>query len=102
MRLSKGSQSKMNISILLQNNIKQHANYKIQFYYCKLHPDIQNAYLETIEHHCKYKKPDRHKAEILRLMRQSSTYELTKERANDPVQNQKRRTKFRAHHRVSQ
>lgn len=42
-------------------------NYKIPFYYCKLPPNIENAYLETIEHHCKYKEPDKHKAEILRL-----------------------------------
>ena len=42
-------------------------NYKIPLYYCKLHPDIENAYLETIEHHCKYKEPDKHKTEILRL-----------------------------------
>jgi hypothetical protein len=42
-------------------------NYKIPFYYCKLHPDIENVYLETIEHHCKYKEPGAHKSEILRL-----------------------------------
>jgi hypothetical protein len=39
-------------------------NYKIPFYYCKLHPDVENAYLETIEHPRKYKEPDKHKAEI--------------------------------------
>lgn len=68
-------------------------NYKIPFYYCKLHPDIQNAYLETIEHHCKYKEPDKHKAEILRLMRcRSSTQELKGERtANELLQKQKQR-----------
>ena len=43
-------------------------NYEIPLYYCKLHPDIENAYLKTIEHHCKYKDPDKHKAEILRLL----------------------------------
>jgi hypothetical protein len=41
--------------------------HKIPFYYSKLHPDIENA-LETIEHHCKYKEPDVHKLEILRLL----------------------------------
>jgi hypothetical protein len=33
-----------------------------------LHPDIENAYLETIEPHCKYKEPDAHESEILRLL----------------------------------
>ena len=49
-------------------NIRRYHNYKIPFYYCKLHPDIENAYLESIEHHCKYKEPDIHKAEIMRLL----------------------------------
>jgi hypothetical protein len=44
-------------------------NYKVSFYYCKLHSEIENVYLETIEHHCKYKQPDSHKLEILRLAR---------------------------------
>ena len=37
------------------------------FYYCKLHPDIQNRNLESIEHHCRYKDPELHKSEILKL-----------------------------------
>jgi replicative DNA helicase Mcm len=41
---------------------------KGKFYYCKVHPSIENIYLETIEHHCKYKEPDVHKSEILRLL----------------------------------
>ena len=45
------------------------SSYKVRFYYCKLHPEIENVYLETIEHHCKYKEPDIHKLEILRLTR---------------------------------
>lgn len=49
-------------------DIRRYHNYKIPFYYCKLHPDIENAYLESIEHHCKYKDPDVHKSEILRLL----------------------------------
>jgi hypothetical protein len=45
-------------------------NYKAKtFYYYKLHPEIENVYLETIEHHCKYKEPDIHKSEVLRLTR---------------------------------
>src|ERR671932_85619 len=48
--------------------IRTYHNYKIPFYYCKLHPDIENIYLETIEHHYKYKEPTMHKSEILRLL----------------------------------
>jgi hypothetical protein len=48
--------------------IRNYHNYKIPFYYCKLHPDIENAYLETIEHHCKYREPYVHKSEILRSL----------------------------------
>jgi hypothetical protein len=39
-----------------------------KFYYCKLHPEVCNIYLESIEHHCKYKDPDVHKSEILKLL----------------------------------
>ena len=49
-------------------DVRKYHNYKIPFYYCRLHQDIENAYLETIEHHCKYKEPDMHKSEILRLL----------------------------------
>ena len=41
---------------------------KGKFYYCKVHPSIENIYLETVEHHCKYEEPDVHKLEILRLL----------------------------------
>jgi hypothetical protein len=43
-------------------------SYKVPLYYCKLHHDVENIYLETIEHHCKYKEPNVHKSEILRLL----------------------------------
>jgi hypothetical protein len=39
-------------------------------YNCALHPDVQSYHLETIEHHIKYKNPEMHKAEILKLWRQ--------------------------------
>jgi hypothetical protein len=39
---------------------------KGNFYCCKLHTDIQNICLESIEHHCKYKEPESHKSEILK------------------------------------
>jgi hypothetical protein len=37
-------------------------------YLCKLHPEILNIDLATAEHHCKYVEPEKHKAEILRLL----------------------------------
>lgn len=39
---------------------------KGDFCCCKLHTDIQNICLESIEHHCKYKEPESHKSEILK------------------------------------
>src|ERR671938_551018 len=56
--------------------IRTYHNYKIPFYYCKLHLGIENVYLETIEHHCKYKEPNMHKSEILKLS--STTKEHSK------------------------
>jgi hypothetical protein len=37
-------------------------------YFCKLHPNVESIYLETIEHHMRYKYPQGHKAEVLRLL----------------------------------
>jgi hypothetical protein len=37
-----------------------------------MHPNVENIYLESIEHHCKYKEPDRHKSEILNLLMATS------------------------------
>jgi hypothetical protein len=37
-------------------------------YFCSLHPEFKNVYLDSIEQHCKYKDPDYHKSEILKLM----------------------------------
>jgi hypothetical protein len=36
--------------------IGMHNKYRVPFYYCKLHPHIENIYLENIEHHCKLMK----------------------------------------------
>ena len=33
-----------------------------------LHPEVKNVNLESVEHHCKYKDPDYHKSEILKLL----------------------------------
>jgi hypothetical protein len=37
-------------------------------YNCILHPDVQSYHLESIEHHIKFKNPDMHKSEILKLL----------------------------------
>jgi hypothetical protein len=38
------------------------------YYRCKIHPEVWNINLVGIEHHCKYKDPDLHKSEVLRLI----------------------------------
>jgi hypothetical protein len=38
-----------------------------RLYFCKLHPEIKSVSLDSIEHHCKYKDPDYHKSEILKI-----------------------------------
>jgi hypothetical protein len=48
--------------------IGMHNKYRVSFYYCKLHPDIENTYLESIEHHCKFSNPEFHKSEILKFL----------------------------------
>jgi hypothetical protein len=41
---------------------------RVEWYFCKLHPDLVNINLSSIEHHCKYKESEFHKSEILRLL----------------------------------
>jgi hypothetical protein len=53
--------------------IGMHNKYKVPFYYCKLHHDIENMYLENIEHHCKFSNPEFHKVEIPRLLKEILT-----------------------------
>jgi hypothetical protein len=48
--------------------IGMHHRYKKPMYYCKMHSNIENIFLESIEHHCKFSKPDVHKSEILKLL----------------------------------
>ena len=43
-------------------------NGKLKVYFCKLHLDIESIYLESIERHCEYEEPQKHKAEILKLL----------------------------------
>jgi hypothetical protein len=38
------------------------------FYKCKLHHKVFSAYIDEIEKHCKFKDPEGHKNEILRLI----------------------------------
>jgi hypothetical protein len=47
-----------------------HNKYRMPFYYCKLHPDIENIYLESIEHHCKFSNSKLHKSKILEFLKQ--------------------------------
>jgi hypothetical protein len=49
-------------------NIVDKMNYTNTVYYCKLHPDLGNAFLGEIELHCREKEPDRHRTEIVRLL----------------------------------
>jgi hypothetical protein len=44
--------------------------YRVPLYYCKLHPDVENIYLQSIEHHCKFSNPEFHKLEVQRLLKQ--------------------------------
>ena len=37
------------------------------YFYCRMHSEIKNAYLESIEHHIKYKDPKGHESELLKL-----------------------------------
>jgi hypothetical protein len=41
---------------------------KHEYFYCRLHPEIKNVHLESIEHHIKYKDPELHKSELLELL----------------------------------
>jgi hypothetical protein len=37
-------------------------------YFLKDDPDVVNIYLESIEHHIRYKDPERHKAKLLEMI----------------------------------
>jgi hypothetical protein len=46
-----------------EHTLEQSLSYQIitkkhDYFYCRLHPDIKNVHLESIEHHIKYKDPD--------------------------------------------
>ena len=46
-----------------------HNKYRVPFYYSKLHCNIENMYLEAIEHHCKFES-ELHKSEILKSLKE--------------------------------
>jgi hypothetical protein len=48
--------------------IGMHNKYRVPFYYCKLHPNIENVYLQSIEHHCKFSEAQVHKSALLQLL----------------------------------
>ncbi|HEU4823511.1 MAG TPA: hypothetical protein VFS97_08820, partial [Nitrososphaeraceae archaeon] len=50
------------------------------YYYCKIHPDVWNIDLVGVEHHCKYKDPDLHKSESLRLALKMRTVIFSREK----------------------
>jgi hypothetical protein len=50
--------------------IGMHKKYRVPFYYCKLHSHIENIYLESIEHHCKFSEPAVHKSALLQCLKQ--------------------------------
>jgi hypothetical protein len=47
------------------------------YYYCNLHPNVKSVHISTIEHHCKYNRPELHKAEILRLLNLNDDFTST-------------------------
>ena len=55
------------------------------WYYCKLHPDFKNISLSSIEHHCRYHEPDRHKAEILKLISRNQELHRVTESSSDDL-----------------
>jgi len=44
--------------------------HKPYFHYCKICPKVENLHLESIEHHIKFKDPERHKAKLLEMMQE--------------------------------
>jgi hypothetical protein len=53
-------------------------NHEPFLYYLKDDPDVVNIHLESIEHHIRYKDPDRHKAKLLEMTQggeQTNKYE---------------------------
>jgi hypothetical protein len=50
--------------------IGMHREYPVPFYYCRLHPRVENIYLQSIEHHCKFSKPEVHKSELLKSLKE--------------------------------
>jgi hypothetical protein len=62
--------------------IGTHNKYRVPFHYCKLHPNIENIHLESIEHHCKFSNLEFHKSEILRLLKKILANHTAKKQDN--------------------
>ena len=57
-------------------------------FFCLLHPEIENENLDSIEHHCKYKEPERHKEELIKKFQTScSNHGRRSSRMNHKVKN---------------
>src|SRR3954447_21563715 len=48
--------------------IGRRQNHKQNFLYCKICPKVENINLISIEHHIRYKDPERHKAKLLEMI----------------------------------
>ena len=51
-----------------RHNNKMLGHRNVDWYYCKIHPNVESIHLESIEHHCKYKEPDKHERTILEFL----------------------------------
>ena len=40
------------------------------FHYCKICPKVENLHLKSIEHHIKFKDPERHKTKLLEMIQE--------------------------------
>jgi hypothetical protein len=49
-------------------NNKTEIRNSTRWYYCKVHPKVENIHLQSIEHHCKYKEPEKHKSKVLEFL----------------------------------
>jgi hypothetical protein len=61
----------MPYTLLSEHDLDQSPFYPIiaqkqGYYYCKLNPWIKNVNLESVEHHIKFKDPEKHKLELLK------------------------------------
>jgi hypothetical protein len=58
----------MGIKIRSWINNKTEIRKSTRWYYCKAHLKIENIHPESIEHHCKYNEPEKHKSRVLEYL----------------------------------